>query len=331
VPAVDPETVENIREASRRMVRELGFMNSTVAATDLPPSAVHAILEIGTNRPLTAAQLGPLLNLEKSSVSRMVRKLIRAGELAEATSETDGRAKVLTLTAKGRNTCAAINAFGRRQVSAALGHLSAEQQSVVVAGLAAYAQALGASRHGRPAASTIDPVEIVTGYRPGVIGRAVEMHARFYAGSAGFGSFFEAKVAAGLAEFASRLDNPKNGLWTAIQSDRVVGVIAIDGEDLQPAGSNDVTAPPAHLRWFIVEDGLRGAGLGRRLLTQAIAFCDRHRFATTQLWTFQGLDAARRLYETAGFILAEQWPGSQWGKTIIEQRFVRAGPADQVR
>ena len=40
------QTISDLREVSRRLVRELGFMRSTLAQSDLPPSAVHAILEI---------------------------------------------------------------------------------------------------------------------------------------------------------------------------------------------------------------------------------------------------------------------------------------------
>ncbi len=48
---LDVALVDDIRAASRLMVRELGFMDTTVAATDYPPSAVHTILEIGTPWP----------------------------------------------------------------------------------------------------------------------------------------------------------------------------------------------------------------------------------------------------------------------------------------
>jgi len=163
------------------------------------------------------------------------------------------------------------------------------------------------------------PVSIERGYRPGAIGRVAEMHGRIYAQTSGFGLVFESKVAAGLADFANRLDNSRNGLWLAVAAGTIVGAIAIDGEDL--------ATDAAHLRWFIVEDGFRGTGLGRRLLAEAVSFCDRTGFAETQLWTFRGLDAARKLYEAYGFALAEEWPGRQWGKQMFEQRFVRPARA----
>ncbi|WP_082109120.1 MarR family winged helix-turn-helix transcriptional regulator [Azospirillum thiophilum] len=326
------DAVLPIRDASRRIVRELGFMRATLAGTELPASAVHALIEIGGRGSLTATELCQRLNLEKSSVSRMLRKLVGAGELAEGGSETDGRAKRLTLTAQGRRTLAAIDAFAHDQVGSALACLPAADHATVVEGLRLYAGALqdrraaadGGRREGRPVESVpalrIEPVRIELGHRPGLIGRAVEMHARFYARAHGFGAAFESKVAAGLAEFVPRLDRPGNAVWTALDGDRIVGTLAIDGEDL----SGDAPAPGiAHLRWFIVEDGRRGGGLGRRLLDEAMGFVDRSGFNETRLWTFRGLDAARRLYEAAGFALADERPGSQWGTEVTEQCFVR--------
>jgi DNA-binding MarR family transcriptional regulator/GNAT superfamily N-acetyltransferase len=303
-----------IRDASRRLVRELGFMKSTLAGTDLPPSAVHALLAIGASGALTSVELSEVLALEKSSISRMVRKLIEAGELVEKTSHQDGRVKPLSLTKKGRSTLAGINKFAQNQVVSALNHLSPAARQTVRDGLASYAGALEASRTGRAGQKPPDFV-IESGYRSGIIGRTVEMHARYYGNAVGFARFFEAQVAAGLADFANRLGNSRNELWVALHSGDVVGTVAIDGEDLG--------AGVAHLRWFIVDDSLRGQGIGRALLAEAVGFCDRQGFAETQLWTFQGLDAARRLYEGHGFSLAEEKPGRQWGSEVIEQRFVR--------
>jgi DNA-binding MarR family transcriptional regulator len=144
----DPDLsfVDDIRAASRLMVRELGFMESTIAATDHPPSAVHTILEIGIGGPMTAMQLGQVLHLEKSSVSRLVRKLIDNGELKETVDPEDARIKPLSLTPKGRRTLAALHAFGRHQVTSALAPLSKAEQRTVREGLLLYARALKAWR-----------------------------------------------------------------------------------------------------------------------------------------------------------------------------------------
>jgi len=91
-------------------------------------------------------QLAEILHLEKSSVSRMVRKLVECGELKEASDAADARIKPLSLTPKGRRTLAALHEFGRQQVSGALSHLTETERKLVREGLVIYAKALKASR-----------------------------------------------------------------------------------------------------------------------------------------------------------------------------------------
>jgi GNAT superfamily N-acetyltransferase len=161
-------------------------------------------------------------------------------------------------------------------------------------------------------------MSISFGYQPGLLARVTEMHALFYSRTSGFGQRFESVVAGGLASFSDRLGNPGNGIWAAMQDGKIVGSIAIDGEDL---GKNI-----AHLRWFITDDSTRGSGIGRQLLASALDFADGYGFAETHLWTFNGLSAARHLYEVNDFYLSEERPGSQWGTEVLEQRFVRLHP-----
>lgn len=306
--------VEEIRAISRTMVRELGFMGGDFAGTELSPSAVHALIEIEAGG-VTARDLGMRLHLEKSSVSRMLRKLVEAGEVMEAVGEGDARVKRLSLTQAGQKRVGEIHAFARAQVSDALGRLKPGQDRTVLEGMRLYAKALGAraqEHRGMP------PIKVVPGYQVGLIARITQMHAGFYAREAGFGQRFESGVAGGLSEFCNRLEQDCNEVWTAVQGGNIVGSVAIDGEDL---GRNK-----AHLRWFIVDDGVRGGGIGRKLLAAALAFVDRQGFAETHLWTFSGLAAARRLYEAHGFMCVEEQLGSQWGRQVLEQRFVRRRP-----
>ncbi|MHB1205363.1 MAG: hypothetical protein ACYCZX_07335, partial [Rhodospirillaceae bacterium] len=59
--------IEPIRAASRRLVRALGFMQGTLAGTSMPPSAVHALVEMGARGSLKANELAEILRLEKST------------------------------------------------------------------------------------------------------------------------------------------------------------------------------------------------------------------------------------------------------------------------
>ncbi|AKA24157.1 helix-turn-helix domain-containing GNAT family N-acetyltransferase [Pseudomonas chlororaphis] len=314
--------VDQIRNASRKLVRELGFMGNTLAGSDLPPSAVHALIELDLYAPLTAAQLGKTLNLEKSSVSRLLAKLIERGDIQESPSPTDAREKHLGLTAQGRKQVAALHAFGSAQVEQALRLLPSFEQNRVVAGLRGYGQALEACRLGQPRIASALPA-VQRGYRPGMIGRITELHAQYYARLVGFGQFFEQRVAAGLAEFSARLDQPDNGIWLAVLDEQIVGSIAID---LGGGPDHEQTDRIAHLRWFILDEAARGTGTGRLLLETALAHCDRVGARSCYLWTFSGLDAARHLYEAFGFQLVEEQPAAQWGKTVLEQRFERRHP-----
>jgi len=153
----------------------------------------------------------------------------------------------------------------------------------------------------------------IAGYLPGAIGRVAELHAGYYSRAWDFGLYFEARVAAELSEFLRRFDPARDGFWTVVRDGRVEGSIAIDAAKVETEG--------AHLRWFIVSDALRGSGLGKRLMQEAAGFCRRQGYRRVFLWTFQGLEAARHLYEGAGFRLVEQFEGEQWGKRVLEQRY----------
>ncbi len=290
-------------------------MNRTLAGTELSPSAVHAIIEISAAGRLSSKSLCEMLLLEKSTISRLVKSLVDRGEVGEVRSDEDARSKRLYLTARGRKTISGIAKFAEHQVAAAIDPLSDPARRNIVTGLKAYAAALKASRTSGEVIMSDDPITIGQGYVPGMIGRIVEMHASYYSKLVGFGVAFEAKVASGLADFVSRLGTQGNAIWYAEKDGRIVGSIVIDAEDLG--------GRKAHLRWFILDDEMRGAGIGTSLLQQAIAFCDDREFRETYLWTFKGLDAARSLYESHGFGLTEEHFGDQWGTGVLEQKFVR--------
>lgn len=156
-------------------------------------------------------------------------------------------------------------------------------------------------------------IKIVQGYLPGAIGRIAELHGEYYHQHWNFGLFFEAKVAIELSEFLKRFKESRDGFWAVLLDGRVEGSLIIDGIHSGTEG--------AHLRWFIISDELRGEGVGNQLIQTAISFCRSSGCGKVYLWTFEGLEAARHLYEKAGFKLVEEHKGTQWGTEVNEQKF----------
>jgi GNAT superfamily N-acetyltransferase len=162
---------------------------------------------------------------------------------------------------------------------------------------------------------TKSEIRIVPGRVAGLKEAIVKLHMDHYGPVSGFDNAFETVVGEGLKGFFPRLDSSVNQIWFLHNDKEILGSIAIDGEDL---GANI-----AHLRWFIVGKSARGGGWGQKLLEAALLFCDQQNFREVHLWTFEGLDAARALYEKFDFSLIEQREGDQWGTVVTEQKFVR--------
>jgi DNA-binding MarR family transcriptional regulator/GNAT superfamily N-acetyltransferase len=305
--------IDKIRSAARHIVRELGFMQKGLAGTELSPSAVHTIIELGYGTVTNASDLGALLHLEKSSVSRLVQKLEMESLIQVEPDPHDKRSRVLSLTQDGKYLLGEVEGFARRQLRSALDVLSATDVAKIETGLILFAKSLSAE--GLRVSRVVPEVEVQQGYRSGVIASVTQLHASFYSENYGFGAVFERKVATEMSEFMGRIDNPMNTTFSAYIGDDLLGSVSVDGEDLGEGAS--------HLRWFIVSPRAQGMGIGRLLISKVTEFVDQNAFDRTRLWTFKGLDAARHLYEKHGFTLARETPGKQWGTEVIEQEFVR--------
>jgi len=139
------------------------------------------------------------------------------------------------------------------------------------------------------------------------------MHGAYYGRVWGFGPQFEAEVARDLGDFIGRYDNGCDGLWLAWQGERIVGSVTLDHAcALGEAG--------ARVRWFVVEPGLHGSGTGRRLFEKLLQFAEITGQRFLYLWTFEGLTAARKLYDRAGFVVTEAAFDEKWGPAIRAQR-----------
>lgn len=153
-------------------------------------------------------------------------------------------------------------------------------------------------------------VQIRTELKPGDIGYLAYLHGALYANEYGWDYTFEAYVAGPLAEFA-RSHTDRDRIWIVEKDGTVSGSIAIV----------EASTGQAQLRWFLLHPTLRGKGIGRRLMVEAVGFCRAAGYLKIFLWTTSNLAAAASLYESFGFHITEETTHEMWGAMVTEQRY----------
>jgi GNAT superfamily N-acetyltransferase len=147
--------------------------------------------------------------------------------------------------------------------------------------------------------------------RPGDLGRLLSQHGVLYAEECGWDITFEGYVAGTLSHFASALDPHRERIWLAEIGEWLVGSIAIIKH------SEEV----AQLRWLLLDPQVRGRGLGRRLMHEALAFTRAASYRMVFLETVKSLNAAAALYRSVGFKLVEEKQLKLWGCDVTDQRY----------
>jgi GNAT superfamily N-acetyltransferase len=148
--------------------------------------------------------------------------------------------------------------------------------------------------------------------RAGDLGAIVEQHGRLYRAEYHLDERFEAYVAAGVGAAVLSEASPPARFWVVRDGEELLGSAAVC-----PASER-----AGQFRWFLLDPRVRGQGVGRQLLDKALEHSRAVRYQAVFLWTFDALEAAARLYRSAGFVETERLPeASPWGVPVTEVRY----------
>ena len=99
---MDKAMVADIRRFNRRYTNMIGLLNHHILNSTFSFTEARVIIEIGMNEPCIANMLVDSLNIDRSYMSRIVRRLVKEGLLYKQSSDEDQRISLLRLTEKGQ-------------------------------------------------------------------------------------------------------------------------------------------------------------------------------------------------------------------------------------
>lgn len=293
---------DTVRAFNRFYTRQIGVLGDHLLDSPFSLTEMRVLYELAHREGPAAADLARDLGLDGGYLSRILRRFETRGLLTRSPSPADARQSLLRLTRKGHAAFSPLDARARTEAEALLGRLSAAEQRHVVDAMATIERLLGDRR---PAAEPY----LLRPHQPGDMGWVVHRHGAIYAREWGYNAEFEALVARICADFLDRFEPAGDRCWIAERNGAIVGSVFVVRK----------SKTVAKLRLLLVEPDARGLGIGRRLIDECIRFARDAGYRRLTLWTQSELDAARRLYQQAGFRRVHRAPHHSFGKDLVAE------------
>lgn len=298
--------VAAFRRFSRFYTKQVGALQEGLLDSPFPLTEARVIYGLGQQREASASELVDALSLDAGYLSRILRRFAERGLISRQRSKHDGRRWLVRLTPDGEDAFEALDVASRSEAEAVLRDLSPAEQARLIEAMRLIEELLASSKLPTRDQQASSPFTLRPP-RPGDMGWVVQRHGALYAEEYGWDREFEALVAAIVADFAQNHNPERERCWIADFDGVPVGsVFLVDGD-----------GDTAKLRLLLVKPEARGKGIGGRLVEACIAFARQADYRRLTLWTNSVLEAAKHLYQKAGFRLVRKEPHHSFGQDLV--------------
>lgn len=300
------ERVAAVRAFNRFYTKVAGVLREGLLDSPYSLTEARVLFELAQREVSEVAELRRMLDLDAGYLSRILTRFEADRLIVRERSATDGRRQVIRLTDQGNAAFGMLDARATEEVRRLLSWLTEPDQRRLVGAMHAIRDVLQGS--------SLPEQVVIRAAGHGDYGWVVYRHGVLYAEEYGWDASFEALVARIVADYIEQHDPRRESAWIAEVDGKPVGSVFCVRKD-------DATA---QLRLLLVEPGARGSGIGARLVEECLQFARRAGYERITLWTNDVLDAARRIYERAGFELVEEEPHYSFGHDLVGQYWSRA-------
>jgi DNA-binding MarR family transcriptional regulator/N-acetylglutamate synthase-like GNAT family acetyltransferase len=294
--------IDAVRAFNRFYTKKIGLLQRGLLDSPHSLTEVRVLYEIANHKNLTATDLIDSLGIDRGYLSRILRSFEQDGMVKRKRSKGDRRSSLVRLTARGRAVFSGLDKRQSDQVAQLLESIPVEAQNDLVGSMRGIEQLLDTTES--PAGELrLRP------HRPGDMGWVMFMHGVLYKREYGWDERFEALVGEIVVSFIRSFDSKCERCWIA----------EVDGERVGSIFLVKDTSNVAKLRLLLVTPAARGRGVGKRLVDECIACAREMGYSMLTLWTNSVLDAARHIYEGAGFRLVKEEEHKSFGHQLTGQ------------
>lgn len=278
-------TVQAVRAFSRNIVRELDVIKGVFQDTGLTYSECHTLFELEQHKLLNLAEIADIIQLDKSTASRVLKSLLKKGLVSISKNSQDQRQKLFSLTEAGIQSTHQTNCLANDQVQKALNLLTSAEVQAVLDGLKLYSKALSQSR--KQTAFQIRPMEKRD--NPKVARLIREVMIEFQAVGEGY-SIMDTEI----DHMFEAYQNDQSALFVITQQEEAIlgcgGIAPLPGEP---------TICELKKMYFFPE--LRGLGFGKKMVSICLDAAKKIGYQKCYLETIDRMWQANLLYQKMGF------------------------------
>lgn len=145
-PSAQSSQADELRRVMQRFFRKFGALasESTPCGKPLPMAHAHALMVLRANGELSQRALGADLCIDKSNVTRLCAKMADAGHVQQRPNATDGRSRLVSLTARGAQLADEVDAASRARFASLLHGLPKQRRAETILALQHLVDALDA-------------------------------------------------------------------------------------------------------------------------------------------------------------------------------------------
>jgi DNA-binding MarR family transcriptional regulator/N-acetylglutamate synthase-like GNAT family acetyltransferase len=300
------EMISSMRKFNRFYTGVIGLLDQHILDSNFSLSEVRVLYEIWHTAQCTAGRLIESLQLDGGYLSRMLKTFEQNNIVSRKQSPADGRTWLLQLTAKGKRLMQTLDQRSSEQIRQVLDPLPVHQQEEVTSSMRTIEQLLSGKK-----GVSLEDITFRNELQPGDVGYLIYLHGNIYAKETGYNLEFESYVCKTFYDFLQNYDPAKDRVFIASWQQRIVGAVAILGH----------SSYLAQLRWLLVHPDMRGIGLGKKLVTDALAFCREKEYKQVYLLTTHQQTTAADIYLKAGFRKTDAHSQQMWGHQLSEERY----------